>query len=73
MNGQSLNKSFFDVMSDEHVRENETLCLTESQILPNDNIYPIETAFQSQFYVNLTAVKISSSAYPCVPRSISIL
>ena len=49
------------IMSDKYLRENNILCLTETQILPNDNTYSIEAAFQSQFFYQFTAVKIIST------------
>ena len=34
-------------MNDKQLRENDILFLTETQILPNKNTYPIEAVFQS--------------------------
>ena len=57
LNVHSLDRNFVDIMSDEHLRENETLYLTETQILPNEKTYPIETAFQSQFLYQFNSSK----------------
>ena len=43
-----LKKHVDDIMSDKHLRGNGIFYLIKTQKLPNENSYPIDTAFQSQ-------------------------
>ena len=44
-----LKKHVVDILSDKHLGGNYIFCLTETQMLQNENAYPIGTTFQSQF------------------------
>lgn len=45
-----LNRDVVDIMRKKQLRENDILCLTETQILPNECGCPIKIASQSQFW-----------------------
>ena len=62
-----MNRHVFDIMCDKHLRENNIFCLTETHILPNDNTYPIEAAFQCKFLCQFN----SSENNFCSPASCS--